>query len=62
MFPSSLNYYFIYADVPFIEPSFYYKPLSSPSMSPSDHVHIFVVFDSHVLSSVPKDSPPPPLL
>ena len=31
-------------------------------LSPSEQVHIPVVFDPPLVSSVPEDSPPPPLL
>jgi len=55
-FSPSLNHYFISADVTFIESSFYFKSLSSPHVSPSTLVHIPIVFDTPVVSSVPKDS------
>jgi len=59
-FSHSLNRYFIFAYVTFIESSFYFKSLSSPLVSPSNQVHISIVFDPLVASSVPIYSPPPP--
>ena len=41
---------------------FYLKSLSSPPVSPSEQVHIPVVFDPPVMSSVREDSPSPPPL
>jgi len=61
-FSPSLNCYFISADVTFIESSFYFKSLSSPPVSPSNQVHILVVFDTPILSNVPKYSFHPPSL
>ena len=59
-FSPSLNLYFISIDLIFTESSFYLKSLSSSLVSPSNQIHIPVVFDPLVMSSVPKDSPPPP--
>jgi len=39
---------------------FYFKYLSSPPVSPSNKVHIPIVFDTPAVSSVPKDSSHPP--
>ena len=61
-FSLSLNRYFIYANVTFTKSSLYFKSLSSPPVFVSGQVHILVVFDPSVMSSVPEDSPPPPPL
>jgi len=61
-FSPSLNCYFISADVSFTESSFYFKSLSSPIASSSSQIHIPVVCDSPVMSSVPIESPPSPPL
>jgi len=51
-----------FANVTFIESSFYFKSWSSPPVSPSNQVYIPIVFDTLVVSSVPKySSHPPPL-
>jgi len=61
-FSPSLNRYFISADVTFTKSSFYFKSLSSPIASSSSQIHIPVVCDSPVMSSVPIESPPSPPL
>jgi len=61
-FSPSLNRYFVFAYVIFIESSLYFKSLSSPFVSPFEQIHIIVVFDPLVMSSVPANSPPPPPL
>jgi len=61
-FSPSLNRHLISAYVTFIESSFYFKSLSSPPVSPSNQVHITIVFDTLNVSSVSKDSSHPPPL
>jgi len=61
-FSPSLNRYFISAYVTFTKSSFYFKSLSSPIASSSRQIHISVVCDSLVMSSVPIESPPSPPL
>jgi len=41
---------------------FYFKSLSSPPVSLSNQVHIPIVFDTPIVSSIPKDSSHPPPL
>jgi len=55
-FSPSLNRYFIFADVTFTEPSFYFKSLFSPLASSSNQIHIPVVCDSPVVPNIPMES------
>jgi len=62
MFSLSLYCYFTSAYVTFIESSFYFKSLSSSLVSLSNQVHISIIFNIPIMSSVPKDfSHIPPL-
>ena len=55
-FSSFFNRYFIYVNVTFIASYFYFKPLSSSHVPRFDKVHIPVVFDPFVVSTVTKYS------
>lgn len=60
-FPFSLNHYFILVDFIFIKSSFYLKS-HSPKVFPFNQFNIPIVHAPLVVSSGPKDPPPPPTL